>query len=218
MPTLREPAIHAPEVEERAGARLGMMETGGRRPSRTEETPVVMSLTRPLAPDPYSLLPVVPSFTLTSDDLRQGERLPDGHAAPPHANVSPHLHWEGFPPQTRSFFVTVFDPDAPGPAGWWHWVVVDLPVTTTALARGAGSPHGDNLPSGAFHLRGDDGVPGYVGAAPPPGDREHRYFFAVHALDVEHLTTGPQTMPGAAACAATFHTIARAVLVATYRR
>jgi Raf kinase inhibitor-like YbhB/YbcL family protein len=179
---------------------------------------VVMSLTRPLAPDPYALLPVVPSFTLTSDDVRNGERLPDAHAAPPHANVSPHLHWEGFPPQTRSFLVNVFDPDAPGPSGWWHWVVVDLPVTTTTLARGAGSPDAAGLPLGAFHLRGDDGVAGYVGAAPPPGDREHRYFFAVHALDIEHATIGPETMPGAAACNATFHTIARAHLVATYRR
>lgn len=176
------------------------------------------SLIRPLAPDPYSLLPVVPSFTLTSDDVRNGERLPDAHAAPPRANVSPHLHWEGFPPQTRSFFVNVFDPDAPGPSGWWHWAVVDLPVTTTSLARGAGSPDTERLPLGAFHLRGDDGVAGYVGAAPPPGDREHRYVFAVHALDVEHASVGPQTMPGAAACGATFHTIARALLVTTYRR
>lgn len=175
------------------------------------------SLTRPLAPEPYALLPVVPSFTLTSDDLRDGERLPDAHAAPPHANVSPHLRWEGFPPQTRSFLVNTFDPDAPGPSGWWHWTVVDLPVTTTALPRGAGSPRDGELPRGAFHLRGDDGVAGYVGAAPPAGDREHRYFFAVHALDVEHAGMNSETMPGAAACMAMFHTIARAVLVATYR-
>lgn len=179
---------------------------------------MVVSLTRPLAPDPYSLLPVVPSFTLTSDDVRNGERLPDAHAAPPRANVSPHLHWEGFPPQTRSFLVNVFDPDAPGPSGWWHWVVVDLPVTTTTLARGAGSPDAAGLPLGAFHLRGDDGVAGYVGAAPPPGDREHRYFFAVHALDVDRLDVQPSAAPAAVALAALPHTIARAVIVPVFQR
>ena len=179
---------------------------------------MAVSLTRPLAPEPYSLLPAVPAFTLTSDDVRDGERLPDAHAAPPHPNASPHLRWEGFPPETRSFLVNVFDPDAPGPSGWWHWTVVDLPATTTSLARGAGSSDAERLPPGAFHLRGDDGVAGYVGAAPPPGDRMHRYVVAVHALDVEHAGIGPETMPGAAACGAVFHTIARALLVATYRR
>ncbi|MBB2922138.1 YbhB/YbcL family Raf kinase inhibitor-like protein [Cellulomonas cellasea] len=179
---------------------------------------MTVSLTRPVAPDPYALLPPVPSFELRSDDLVHGEPLPDEHAAPPHGNVSPHLAWSRFPEATRSFVVSVFDPDAPGPAGWWHWTVVDLPASTTSLARGAGAAGAGLLPPPAFALRGDDGVPGYVGAAPPPGDQVHRYFHVVHALDVESLGVGPDAMPGAVGAMVVFHTLARAVLVATCRR
>lgn len=177
-----------------------------------------VSLVRPLATDPYLRLPPVPSFALTSQDVLDGEVLPDRHGAPPLSNVSPHLRWEGFPAETRSFLVTAFDQDAPGPAGWWHWLVVDVPVTTTELLRGAGSTDAERLPPGAFQLRGDDGVAGYVGAAPPSGDRAHHYLFAVHALDIEHAPIGPETMPGAASVAAVMHTIGRGVLVATVQR
>lgn len=176
-------------------------------------------ITRPVAPDPYDLLPPVPSFTLTSDDLDAGARLPDAlTAAHGGLGVSPQLRWSGFPAATGSFLVSCFDPDAPGPSGWWHWTLVDVPRTTTDLPRGAGAPDGHDLPTGAFHLRGDDGIAGYVGAAPPRGDQVHRYFFAVHALDVTHLGVDPSTMPGAANTAAVLHTLARAVLVGTYQR
>lgn len=176
------------------------------------------SLDRPQAPDPYALLPVVPAFEVRSDTLTDGARLPDETTNTPRGhNLSPHLAWSGFPEQTRSFAVTCFDPDAPGPSGWWHWTVVDLPATLTELPAGAGAV-GRALPAPAFSLAGDDGVPGYVGAAPPPGDQEHRYYFVVHALDVPALGLEPDTMPGAAGSALVFHTIARAVLVSTYSR
>ena len=181
---------------------------------------MVMSLTRPLAPDPYSLLPVVPSFTLTSDDLRRGERLPDGHAAPPHANVSPHLHWEGFPPQTRSFFVTVFDPDAPGPAGWWHWVVYNIPAGTTSLAKDAGDSSKGLMPKGAVQSRTDFGSAGYGGPCPPPGDKPHRYQITVFALDVDKLPNAKGDAVSAALVGfdVHFHTLAKATLTGLYGR
>jgi Raf kinase inhibitor-like YbhB/YbcL family protein len=176
------------------------------------------SLTRPVAPDPYSLLPAVPAFELRSDDVRQGERVPDVHTnTAAGGNVSPHLAWSGFPPETQSFLVTCYDPDAPGPAGWWHWTLVDVPATTTELAQGVGTQDGAQLPAGAFQLRGDDGVAAYRGAAPPPGDQVHRYFFVVHALDVPSLGLDADTLPGKASTAAVFHTLARAVLVGTYQ-
>jgi Raf kinase inhibitor-like YbhB/YbcL family protein len=175
------------------------------------------SLDRPLAQDPYGKLPPVPAFTLTSPDIAEGTRLPEGFVA--HGgNLSPALAWSGFPAGTRSFVVNCFDPDAPTPSGYWHWAVVDVPATVTSLARGAGARGGTHLPRGAFHVRNDGGNDGYDGAAPPRGDREHRYVFAVHALDVDPLGVGPGASNAAVAFNAVFHTLARATLIATYSR
>lgn len=176
-----------------------------------------MDITRPIAPAPYDLLPAVPSFTVVSNDVQTGQQLP-----PPQTedggSTSPHLRWEGFPEQTQSFMVSCYDPDAPGPAGWWHWTVVNLPATVTELPTDAGNSAAANLPAGAFHLRNDSGTVGYAGSAPPPGDHVHRYFFAIHALDVADLGATADTMPGAAGCMATFHTLARALIVPTAQR
>ncbi len=179
---------------------------------------MAVSLTRPLAPEPYAMLPHVASFELTSEDIRHGEPLPEAVQAPPGGDTSPHLAWSGFPAQTRSFLVNVFDPDAPGASGFWHWVVVDVPVTVTSLARGAGAPDGSRLPPGAFHVRGDHGLAGYDGPGPPHGDRPHRYYYAVHALDVERLGVTVGAMPGAVSIAAVRHTLARGLLMGTVQR
>lgn len=176
-----------------------------------------MDLTRPVAPDPYSLLPAVPSFILESTDVRAGERL-DVAFTVDGENVSPELHWSGFPAGTRSFVVSCFDPDAPTPAGYWHWTVANLPAWVTSLPRGAGSPDGTLLPAGAFQTRSDGGAEGWEGAGPPPGDRPHRYVFAVHALDVESLPLDASASPTVVAFHALFRTLARATLTATYSR
>jgi Raf kinase inhibitor-like YbhB/YbcL family protein len=175
---------------------------------------------RPPAPDPYSLLPQVPLFTLESTDVTDGETMPDVHVASG-GNTSPALAWSGFPEGTRSFVVSCFDPDAPTPAGFWHWTLADVPASVTALETGAGAPDGSALPDGAFHVRNDGGGLGYTGAAPPPGDRPHRYVFAVHALDVGSLADaaglGPDAPPTAVAIKTLFHTLARATLTVTYQ-
>lgn len=173
-----------------------------------------MSLERPVTPDPYPLLPAVPAFTVTSTDITDGAPLDDAQVAE-FGNTSPQLSWSGAPEGTQSYVVTCFDPDAPTPSGFWHWMLVDLPASVTSLERGAAAAA---LPEGAFHLRNDAGQPGFMGAAPPAGDQVHRYFFVVHALDVPALGLEPDTSPGAANSALVFHTIARAVLVGTYSR
>ncbi|MET8147656.1 YbhB/YbcL family Raf kinase inhibitor-like protein [Actinoplanes sp. NPDC049668] len=173
-----------------------------------------MSLERAEAPDPYDILPPVPAFTLTSADLTDGRPLDElyAHTSVGGKNLSPQLSWSGFPAETRGFVVTCFDPDAPTGSGFWHWVAVNLPASVTELARGA-----DPLPGGAFTVRNDYGDTGYGGAAPPPGDRPHRYVFAVHALDVDRLEVGADATPAYVGFNLAFHTLARATLRPTYQ-
>ncbi len=173
-----------------------------------------MSLERAVAPDPYDILPPVPAFTLTSTDVTDGRPLDElyAHTSVGGKNLSPQLSWSGFPAETRGFVVTCFDPDAPTGSGFWHWVAVNLPASVTELDRGA-----DPLPEGAFTVRNDDGDTGYGGAAPPPGDRPHRYVFAVHALDVDRLEVTEGATPAYVGFNLAFHTLARATLRPTYQ-
>ena len=173
-----------------------------------------MSLDRATAPDPYDILPAVPSFTVTSTDVTDGQPLDELYAHPSVGgkNLSPQLAWSGFPEETRSFVVTCFDPDAPTGSGFWHWVAVNLPASVTELPRCV-----DPLPGGAFAVRNDYGESAYGGAAPPPGDRVHRYVFAVHAIDVDSLEVGPDASCAYVGFNLAFHTVARATIRPTFQ-
>src|SRR4051794_32474208 len=154
---------------------------------------------RPPPPNPYDFLPQVPSFTVTSTDLRDGETLPMPHVSGVMGaggeDRSPQLSWSGFPEGTRGFAVTVFDPDAPTASGFWHWVVTAIPASVTSLPSGAGSQDGGGLPEGALQLRNDAGSPGYVGAAPPPGHGSPPSFVVVHALDPDDMGVPADASP-----------------------
>ncbi|MDQ1104059.1 YbhB/YbcL family Raf kinase inhibitor-like protein [Nocardioides zeae] len=172
-----------------------------------------MSLDRPVSPDPYTLLPAVPSFTVTSTDVTDGAPLEDDQVAA-HGNTSPQLSWSGAPEGTKSYVVTCFDPDAPTPSGFWHWVLVDLPASVTSLDTGAAA--GD-LPEGAFHVRNDGGEHGFMGAAPPEGDQVHRYFFVVHAVGEEKLGVDESASPAVVSFNLAFKTLGRAIVTGTYQ-
>lgn len=170
-------------------------------------------LTRPVHPDPYTLLPKVRSFTVTSDDVTDGQPLKDDQVAAL-GNTSPQLSWSGVPEGTQSFVVTCFDPDAPTPSGFWHWVLVDVPGDVRALATGAAA---QPLPGGAFHVRNDGGAAGFMGAAPPAGDQVHRYFFVVHAVSEPTLGVDADASPAVVSFNLAFKTLGRAIIHGTYR-
>jgi Raf kinase inhibitor-like YbhB/YbcL family protein len=109
------------------------------------------------------------------------------------ANASPSLQWEGVPEDAQSLALTVHDPDAPTGSGFWHWVVVNIPPDARSLPRNAGKADGSLLPAGAVQVRNDYGTQGFGGAAPPRGDKPHRYIFRLHALKVPHLPVTAET-------------------------
>jgi Raf kinase inhibitor-like YbhB/YbcL family protein len=130
-------------------------------------------------------------FTLASPTIKPGSMLTEAQVFNGFGcsgkNVSPALKWSGAPAGTKSFALTVYDPDAPTGSGWWHWVVYNIPAGTTELAEGAGTADGKGLPAGIVQGRTDFGAPGFGGACPPKGDKAHRYIFTGHALKTEKI-------------------------------
>lgn len=173
------------------------------------------SLERKQPPNPYDHLPKLPDFHLTSDDVTDGEPLKSDQVAS-EGNASPQLSWADAPEGTKSFVVTCFDPDAPTPSGFWHWVLVDLPADCTELPTGAGA-EGADLPGGAFMCRNDGGSKAFMGAAPPEGDQVHRYYFVVHAVTEESLGVDSDASPAVVSFNLVFKTAGRAILHGTYQ-
>ncbi|WP_328605926.1 YbhB/YbcL family Raf kinase inhibitor-like protein [Amycolatopsis sp. NBC_00345] len=169
-------------------------------------------------PNPYEYLPKVPSFGLTSQTVRNHRPLPTPQlsgifGAPGGKDISPQLSWSGFPARTKSFVVSMYDPQAPTGSGFWHWVVADIPATTTSLPENAGAHDSTTLPTGAFQLAGDAGAFRYIGGAPPKGSGTHNYYLTVTALDIATSGTGPTTSGALLGFTIGSHTIARATLV-----
>ena len=135
-------------------------------------------------------------------------------------NISPSLTWTGAPKETKSFVVTVHDPDAPTGSGWWHWVVINIPASTTSLPKNAGDPKANLLPAGALQTRTDFGAPGYGGPCPPKGDKPHHYHFTVFAVDEDKLGFAQNDQASAALVGFElhFHTLAKASFVGLYGR
>ncbi len=173
-------------------------------------------------PNAHESLPAAARFTVTSTDVRDGEPLPvaqrSGVMGAGGQDVSPQLSWSGFPATTRSFVVTMYDPDAPTGSGFWHWAVANIPASVTSVPTGAGSEDGAKLPRGALQLPNDARMKRFVGAAPPPGDGKHRYVIGVHALDVPSLQVPPDATPAYLMFSTLGHVVGRAFLTATFER
>ena len=149
-------------------------------------------------------------FTLTSTDVHAGKQIGAANVFNGMGcggqNMSPALSWSGAPADTKSFAITVYDPDAPTGSGWWHWVVYNIPATTAALPAGAGDPKKSLMPKGAMQGRTDYGSVGYGGPCPPPG-APHHYNFTLYALKVPKL----EVPEGASAALIAFNVRAQAL-------
>ncbi|WP_323588196.1 YbhB/YbcL family Raf kinase inhibitor-like protein [Aliarcobacter butzleri] len=156
------------------------------------------------------------NFTLTSSDLKgqlTKKQEFNGFGCSGE-NISPQLSWENVPKGTKSFAITVYDPDAPTGSGWWHWVVFDIPSNKTTLASGFGNSDSKE----AIQSITDYGKTGFGGACPPVGDKAHRYIFTVHALDIETLGLDKNTNAATVGYYINSHSIAKASIISYYNR
>jgi Raf kinase inhibitor-like YbhB/YbcL family protein len=131
------------------------------------------------------------TFTLQSAEIKPDAKIADAQFYKGFGceggNVSPSLKWTNAPAGTKSFAITVYDPDAPTGSGWWHWIMFNIPATVTELPAGAGDAAGGKALHGAVQSRTDFGKPGYGGPCPPKGDKPHRYIFTVYALKTDKI-------------------------------
>jgi Raf kinase inhibitor-like YbhB/YbcL family protein len=159
-------------------------------------------------------------FTLTSGDVAEGATMPEAQVYAGGGchggNVSPALAWHGAPAGTKGFAVTMHDPDAPRPGGWWHWLMVNIPADVTALAGGAGRPGGG--PGGSVQGLNSFGSVGYGGPCPPVGHGVHHYVITVYALDTARLPLTSDADPGYADALIRRHALGLARLTAVYQR
>ena len=130
-------------------------------------------------------------------------------------NISPQLSWKNAPQDTKSFAVTVYDPDAPTGSGWWHWVVFNIPESVDNIKTGASNTA---MPAGAIESSTSYGTQAFGGACPPKGDKPHRYIFTVYALNTVKIEQSADARPELIGFFLNSHVIAKASIMAYYSR
>ncbi|MDG1980479.1 MAG: YbhB/YbcL family Raf kinase inhibitor-like protein [Flavobacteriaceae bacterium] len=133
-------------------------------------------------------------------------------------NESPQLSWKNAPEGTRSFAITMYDPDAPTGSGWWHWVVFDIPTSTTELVANAGDIKLDLTPEGTIQSITNYGSQGYGGPCPPQGHGLHQYIITVYALKTDTLGLNKNTNPAIVGYYLWNNTLAKASLITYYKK
>ncbi|HKN27545.1 MAG TPA: YbhB/YbcL family Raf kinase inhibitor-like protein [Roseiarcus sp.] len=122
------------------------------------------------------------------------------------------MKWSGAPAGTRSFAVTLYDPDAPTGSGFWHWLVGTFPPMLRNSRRGR------EAAAATLQTRTDFAAPGYGGPCPPAGDHPHRYLFSVFAVKTERLDVNPDSSGAVVGFNLHFNTLAKAAIMGLYKR
>ncbi|WP_438863162.1 YbhB/YbcL family Raf kinase inhibitor-like protein [Neptunicella sp.] len=160
------------------------------------------------------------NFTLSSDEIGgqlTSKQVFNGFGCSGE-NTSPALNWQDAPEGTKSFAVTVYDPDAPTGAGWWHWLMVNIPASTHSLVTDAGNPAKQLAPKGSLQTITSFGQNGFGGACPPEGHGPHHYIFTVYALGVESLELNASSQPSLVGYMLNANALAKASIIAYYQR
>ncbi|HEY0396302.1 MAG TPA: YbhB/YbcL family Raf kinase inhibitor-like protein [Candidatus Elarobacter sp.] len=160
------------------------------------------------------------TLAVTSSVFSDGQTIPqsavfDGMGCTGN-NRSPDLAWSGAPAGTKSFAVTMYDPDAPTTVGFVHWVLFDIPASATQLDGGAGAKKDAGV--GATHGFTDFGFNAYGGPCPPPGDAPHHYHLTVYALDMDKLGVDETTTYAKFRFMIRGHVLAQGEVVGLYGR
>lgn len=161
-------------------------------------------------------------FILRSNNIIEGSTISAKHVYNGFGcagkNLSPHLSWKDAPQGTRSFALTVYDPDAPTGSGWWHWLLINIPANYDSLPQNFGERNQFNLSDGINQVRNDFGAFNFGGPCPPKGDKPHRYIFTIHALKVEQLSLAADSTAALAGYMINQSTIAKTSFVAYFAR
>lgn len=161
------------------------------------------------------------TFTFSCPTIKDGDVLPNAQVYDQGdyggKNLSPALRWENAPEGTKSFALSVYDPDAPTGSGFWHWYVINIPSHINALPENAGNPEAPSLPAGARQMRNDIAEKGFVGAFPPKGDKPHRYIFTLYALGVDNVELPDDATTAFTGFNVKANAIAEATFTATYQ-
>lgn len=168
----------------------------------------------------FSTLVQAQTFTLTSPDIEgqaTSKQVFNGFGCTG-GNISPKLQWKNAPKGTKSFAITMYDPDAPTGSGWWHWVVFDIPSDESEIVQKAGDLTLKLMPKGIIQSLTDYGTQGYGGPCPPKADGAHQYIITIHALQVETLGLDKTANPALAGYYINANTIQKASLVMYYDR
>lgn len=169
-----------------------------------------------------TVAPAAEPFLVSSAEIKPGATIAEAQVFKGFGceggNVSPSLAWRNPPAGTKSFAVTVYDPDAPTGSGWWHWVMFNIPADVLSVPVGVGNPASGQTPKGAVQSKTDFGKPGYGGPCPPKGDKPHRYVFTVHALKVDKIDADENASGAMVGFMLNANALAKASFTATYGR
>ena len=156
------------------------------------------------------------AMNLISPDFKERISIEQVYFACGGKNISPELFWSNFPKETKSFAITMYDPDAPTDHGWWHWIVINIPINITHFPKNAGNPASKYFNLG-FQTVNDYGEIGYGGPCPPPGPA-HRYIITVYALDVEGFKINRDINPQVIAKIIKEHALDKASIMGYYQK